>query len=124
MFRYARLLIISYLTLSVLTLVAIVLLRNNPTLVTDAVWVRGTIVAATAVLMLLVAARAAKGSKAAYLRLRIITAVVLVAIVVVASLPGLFPVWMRIEQGVCGLLVAGAVVILNARQVRRTYSDQ
>jgi hypothetical protein len=36
-------------------------------------------------------------------RLRIVSAVVLVAIVVIIAPPGGFPLWLKIEQGGCGL---------------------
>jgi hypothetical protein len=99
----------AYLGLSVLTLVAIVLLRNHSDVVTDAVWVRGTIVVGTAVLMTIFAAR---GSVR---RVRIMAAVMVVAIAVIVALPGAFPIWMRIEQGVCGLLLIGVVVLTSRR---------
>jgi hypothetical protein len=107
-----------YLGLSLLTLVAIVLLRGDPHAVTPAVWVRGTIVAGTALLTFAFARAAARGSRRALLRLRITSAVMLVAIVVIVALPGAFPVWLRIEQAVCGLLLLGVVVLVNSRRAR------
>lgn len=111
-----------YLGLSVLTLVTAVLLRHHTSIVTDAVWIRGTVVLASALLMTALAARAVRGSRRAYLRLRIASAAMVVAIVVIVSLPGLFPVWMRIEQGVCGLLLVGVVVIANSRRLRSAFA--
>ena len=49
-FRSVQLLVGCYLSISVLTLVAIVLLRNHTAIVTPAVWIRGTIVVASALL--------------------------------------------------------------------------
>jgi hypothetical protein len=77
----------AYLTVSVLTVAAVVLLRHHPSLVTDAVWVRTTIVAASALLLTVFAVRAAGGSARAYLRLRIVSAIVLVATAVVVAVP-------------------------------------
>ncbi len=121
-FRGTKLLVGAYLTLSVLTLAAIVLLRNDATIVNDAVWVRGTIVVASALLTLAFTTRAARGSRKAFLRLRIVSAVMLVAIVVIVALPGTFPVWMKIEQGVCGLLLLGVVLLVNGRQLRSEFA--
>lgn len=104
--RTAKRLTGAYLGLSVVTLVAIVLLRNT-SMVNDAVWVRGVIVAASAVLTYTFAARAARGSRRAHLRLRLVSGIMLVAIVVIIALPGTFPLWMKVEQGVCGLLLLG-----------------
>jgi hypothetical protein len=121
-FRGVLVLVACYAVLCVLTLGAAVLLRDHHDLVTDAVWVRGTIVLASSLLTLAFALRAARGSRRAYLRLRIVTAVMVVAIAVIVSLPGLFPVWMRIEQGCCGLLLLGTVVIVNGRRLRALYA--
>ncbi|HEX4703919.1 MAG TPA: hypothetical protein VH352_17455, partial [Pseudonocardiaceae bacterium] len=100
--RGVRLLVSGYLGISVLTLVAIVLLHNHTSLVNSAVWVRGTIVVLSSLLAYAFTVRAARGSRRAYLRLRIVSAAMVVAIAVIIALPGTFPVWMKIEQGVCG----------------------
>jgi hypothetical protein len=115
-------LVICYTILSVLTLGAIVLMRNNADLVTDAVWIRGTIVAVTAFLMLSFAAGAAKGNPRALLRLRIVSAIMVVVIAVIIALPGGFPTWMKIEQGVCGVLLLGVVALANGKRVRSGFS--
>ncbi|HWE88730.1 MAG TPA: hypothetical protein VG317_04625 [Pseudonocardiaceae bacterium] len=123
-FRSTKLLVGAYLGISVLTLVAIVLLRNHPAIVTSAVWTRGTIVVASALLTFAVTARAARGSRRAYLRLRILSAVMVVAIAVIIALPGTFPVWMKIEQGGCGLILLGVVAIVNGRHLRSLFAAQ
>jgi len=120
--RTVRVLAGCYLGLSVLTLAAIVLLRDHASVVTPAVWVRGTIVVASALLTTAFAARAARGSGRAYLRLRIVTAVMVVAVAVIVALPGTFPLWLKIEQGVCGLLLIGMVVVINGRHVRSLFA--
>ncbi|HEY2058673.1 MAG TPA: hypothetical protein VGH57_09930 [Amycolatopsis sp.] len=121
-FRLVRGLVSGYLGLSVLTLVAIFLLRDNKTMVTDSVWVRATIVVASALLTLSLTVRASRGSPGAFRRLRIVSGVMLVAIVVIAALPGAFPVWLRIEQGVCGLALLGVVLIINGRHLRSLFA--
>jgi hypothetical protein len=121
-FRIVKRLIGGYLGLSVLALAAIILMRNNTAEVNDVVWVRGTIVVASALLMTSFAARAAGGSARAYLRLRIVSAAMVVAIAVIISLPGFLPVWMRIEQGVCGLLLIGVVTVLNGQHLRAVFA--
>lgn len=123
-FRSVFALVGCYLGLCVATLVAAVLLRHHTGLVTDTVWVRGTIVLASSVVTLLFARGAAGGSRRAFLRLRIVTAAMVVAIAVIISLPGLFPLWMRIEQGACGLLLLAVVVLINRRRVRGLYAAQ
>ncbi|WP_432985050.1 hypothetical protein [Dactylosporangium sp. CA-233914] len=110
MTRTPRVLAGVYLALSVLTLFAAFALRRHATLVSDAVWVRGTIVVASAILTNVFAARGDVR------RLRIVAIVMTVAIAVIVSVPGLFPLWMKLEQGVCGLLLLGVVVSLRRRQ--------
>lgn len=117
-----KLLIGCYLGISVLTLVAIVLLRNNTAIVTPAVWIRGTIVAASALLTTFFTTQMARGSRSGYLRLRLVSSIMLVAIVVIIALPGTFPLWMKIEQGVCGLFLLGVVVIVNSKRMRSTFA--
>jgi len=120
--RSVTLLITAYLAVSVLTLAGIIALRNNPAAVNDAVWVRGTIVVASAVLTLSFARRAARGSARAYLRLRLVSAIMLVAIVVIDVLPGTFPLWMKVEQAICGLLLLGVVLLVNGKHLRSVFT--
>jgi hypothetical protein len=121
-FRRVKLLVGCYLGISVLTLVAIVLLRNNPAIVTSAVWIRGSIVVASALLTTAIAAQMTRGSSGGYLRLRLVSVIMLVAIVIIIALPDPFPLWMKIEQGVCGLL--GVVVIVNGKHLRSTFATK
>ncbi|WP_370963195.1 hypothetical protein [Amycolatopsis sp. cg9] len=117
-FRPVLLLTGAYAALSVLTLAVIVLFRNHPAVVTDAVWVRATLVVASSLLTFGFARSAARGSRKGLLRLRIVSAVMLVAIAVIVALPGLFPLWLRLEQGVCGLLLLGVTVLITRRRAR------
>lgn len=121
-FRSVKLLVGCYLGLSALTLAAIILMRNDTAEVNDVVWVRATIVVGSALLMTSFAARVAGGSARAYLRLRIVSALMVVAIAVLISIPGFLPLWMRIEQGVCGLLLIGVVVVVNGRHLRSVFA--
>jgi hypothetical protein len=121
-FRTAKMLVGAYVVLSVLTLAAIVVLRNHPDLVTDAVWVRATIVVLSSLLTFSFTRQAAKGSRRGYLRLRLVSAIMFVAIVVIVALPGAFPVWLRLEQAVCGLLLLGVVIEVNSSSVRAAFA--
>jgi hypothetical protein len=114
-------LLIAYLVVDLLALVVAVLLRGSSTLVTPAVWTRGGIVAASAVVILLTAVSASRGSVRAYRRFRIVSAVVLVAIAVIASIPGIVPTWMRVEQAACGLVLLAALLVAVRPAIRRTF---
>ncbi|GAA2432567.1 hypothetical protein ACFPFX_28390 [Streptomyces mauvecolor] len=121
-FRGTKLLVGGYLGISVLTLVAIVLLRNDSADVNSAVWVRGTIVVASALVTYLCAIRAARGSRSAYRRLRVITGVMAVAIAAIIALPGAFPVWMKAEQALCGVLLIAVAALVNGKHLRSLFA--
>jgi hypothetical protein len=112
----------SYLAVSVLTLGAIILFRDNPVIVNTAVWIRGTIVVASAALLFFSARRASSGAPRAFLRVRLISAIMLVAIVVIIALPGTFPLWMKLEQAVCGILLLVVVILVNGRRLRSFFA--
>jgi hypothetical protein len=88
-----------------------------------AVWIRCTLVLGSAILLLLFARRAAAGSRPAWVRLRIISPIVVVAVVVIVSVPGFLPDWVRLEQAVCGALVTPVAVIVNHRRARGLYPE-
>lgn len=113
-----------FLGISLLTFAAIVLLRNNPALTPPAVWIRGSIVVGSALLTAYLAALMGRGSKSGYLRLRIVSAIMLVAIVAIIALPDPFPLWMKIEQGVCGALLLGVVVLVNGKRLRSAFAKK
>jgi hypothetical protein len=121
-FHRIRLLLGGYLAAGVLTLAAAaVLSRTDSSAVNAAVWIRGTFVAAGALVMFLCAGRAARGSRGAYRRLRILSAVTVAAIVAVVSLPGTFPLWMKADQVACGLVLVAIVAVTNSRAVRALF---
>ena len=122
-FRPAKRLVMGYAALSAGTLAAIALLRDHTGIVNSAVWTRGIIVVLSSLLMVRFTARAAQGAGRAYLRLRIVSAVMVVAIAVIVALPGTFPVWMKIEQSACGLLLIGVVALINRSRVRSLFAS-
>jgi phosphoglycerol transferase MdoB-like AlkP superfamily enzyme len=112
--RTALRFVTGYVILSLVTVVALgALTFLLPQDVTIQAWVRGVIVAGTSLLTLRFARRARSGGGRALLRLRIIVVVLLVAVVgVLFFLP--LPLWMVIEQALCGvLLVATATQIFR-----------
>ncbi len=123
-FQAVKELVAGYLAVSVLTLSAIITLRGHSHDVNSAVWTRGVIVVASALMTLLFTVRAAAGSRRAYLRLRIISIVMPAAIAVIIAWPGTFPLWMKVEQGVCGLLLMAVAVIANGKHLRCVFSSR
>jgi hypothetical protein len=72
--------------------------------------------------MLFFADRTAKGRSRSYRRLRLVSAIMVVAIVVIIVLPGAFPVWLKVEQGVCGLILLGVVAVVNGKPMRSVFA--
>jgi hypothetical protein len=120
--RIAQVLLGGYAAVSALTLLAIVVFSGDPDIVTDAVWVRGSIIAVSSLVTFAIGASVAKGSRSNYRRVRIIALAQVVAIVVIESIPGSFPVWFKIVNGVCGALLVIVVLLTSARTVRTAFA--
>ena len=121
-FRKIKLLVGGYLGISVFAMAAIVLMRHHSAEVNSSVCTHGILVAASALVAFIVAVRAARGSRGAYRRLRIISVALVVAITVIIALPGSFPLWMKAEQGVAGLLMIGVAVLVNSSHLRSLFA--
>ncbi|HTJ38616.1 MAG TPA: hypothetical protein VL738_35740 [Dactylosporangium sp.] len=110
--RTPRILAAGYFGLSLLTLAVIIVLRHHTAVVNAAVWIRGSIVVGSAALTNVFALRGDVR------RLRIVSIVMTIAIAVIVAVPGPFPLWLKLEQVVCGLLLLGVILTLP-RGVRR-----
>ena len=118
-FKPIKVLIACYVGLGVLGFAAAVLLRDQPQLVNTAVWVRSTVVLVTSALTYVFAERASRGDRMSLLRLRAVTIVVPLVIVGLIVLPDPFPAWMKVQQGLCGLVLACAAVLVLRPSVGR-----
>lgn len=117
-------LLAAFLVISVSTVIAVVAMRHDTAMVTPAVWIRTSLVTVSAAVLLLLARRAEAGHRRAFRRLRIISVAVLGAIVAVVAWPGAFPLWLRVEQAVCGLFMLSVVIRTNLPVVRAEMSDR
>ena len=108
-----------YLVVVGATLAALAVLSvTAPRLAPQEAWVHAVIVTVFAVLLAARARSAARGGARALRAVGWISAVLLVANVVEAVVPGLFPVWMRVEMiGIAVLM--GAVVLAVVRHRAR-----
>ncbi|MHA3702164.1 hypothetical protein ACXR2U_08250 [Jatrophihabitans sp. YIM 134969] len=107
-----------YVVVVVATLVALALLAAaGSSQATSDAWVHAAIVAFFAVLLPLRLRAARRGSRDAWRAVGVIGAVLVVANVVEAVLPGLFPGWMRVEC--LGIAVLMGVVVARVVRVRR-----
>jgi hypothetical protein len=110
-------LVVAYVGVAAGTLVALAVLSGAaPDLATDEAWGHAIVVAVFAVLLPLRLRAARRGSGRARWAVGIIAGVLLVANLVEAALPGVFPGWMRIEMlGIAALaaLLLGSVAQLG-----------
>jgi hypothetical protein len=90
--------------------------------VTDAVWVRGSILAVASLITFALGVSMARGSRSSYRRVQIIALAQVVAVVVIETVPGDFPLWFKIENGACGALLAIVVLVTSARTVRTAFA--
>ncbi|MEO6089769.1 MAG: hypothetical protein ABIQ18_42345 [Umezawaea sp.] len=118
----ARVLLGCYAALSVLTLLTIVVFSGYPDIVTDAVWIRGSILAVASLITFALGVSMAKGSRSSFRRVRVIALAQVVAVIVIESIPGGFPVWFKVENGVCGALLLIVVLVTFSRTVRATFA--
>lgn len=121
-FHTARRLLTGLLALSVATLIAAFLLRGNATEVNWVVWLRGGAVAAASLWFLALLGQAQRGNRSAYRRLTVLSIIIPVGIVLIIVAPDNgYPLWMKWEQGLVGLLVLGVAVVLSQRRVSEVF---
>lgn len=114
----ATALVVVYVVVVVGTLAALAVLTamRSPAATVEA-WVHAAIVGVLGILLPLRLRSARRGSASATRAVAIISGVLLAVNVVEAALPGLFPVWMRIEMvGIAALMAA--VLVLTIRALR------
>ncbi|MFC4116819.1 hypothetical protein [Nonomuraea zeae] len=108
--------------LAVATLVAAALLRDRPDLVNWVVWVRGGAVALASLWLLSLVRQAGRGRRSAYVRIRVISALAPIGALAILVAPDSgYPMWMKADQGVIGLLLAGVAVVANQAAMRRAF---
>lgn len=86
-----------------------------------AVWFRSIAVLMITATLLYFAWRASLGFYWAYSRLRLFSRVFPVVTLVIAAIPGLYPLWMTIEQIVFSLLLIGVGDILTGDAMREAF---
>lgn len=111
--RPALVLLAGFLLVSAAMEAVLVAQSVTGTSVDSAIWIRCSLVLASALTLLLLTVAAARGSRTAWIRARIIAPIVVIAVVVIVSIPGFLPDWVRLEQGVCGALVLPVAILLN-----------
>jgi len=102
--------------------VAAVLSAVDPIEVTWVVWLRGGVVAVASLVLMAVTGAAARGSRGAYVRLRWISILAPIGIVAILLAPDAgYPLWMKVEQAIVGVLILTMAIQLNSRAIRNAF---
>ncbi|MFC4587574.1 hypothetical protein [Sphaerisporangium corydalis] len=117
-----RFLFVGMAVVSVATLIIAAVLHNRPDLVNWVVWVRGGAVAVASLWLIWLAGQAAKGKRSAYVRIRTLSILGTIGIVLICVAPDSgYPLWMKFDQGLIGLLLAGVALLATRQAVRAAF---
>jgi len=109
----------AYVGVNAAAFIAVIALHGKAGQVNSTVWIRGTILFVTSLLLLAFTNHITRGSRKALLRVRIISTILLASVIVLLVVGHqLLPLWMKLEQAVCGLLLLGIVILVNGKPVR------
>ncbi|MEU2787919.1 hypothetical protein [Streptomyces sp. NPDC007100] len=114
-------LVAAYGALSAAVLAVVVVLAVNGREVTSFMWGRSAGVLASAAVTYWLTVLAARGARWAYVRIRVISVVVPVAIVVIDTLPGVLPAWFVAMQIACALAIGATAFLLNGPGLRAAF---
>lgn len=117
-FGKVKILVAVYGLVSVLVLVTVVVLASVGRPVTSFMWGRSGGVLAGAVVAYWLTVMAARGARWAYLRMRIISVVMPIAIIAIDTVPGVLPMWFVLMQAACALAIGAAAFIINGPTLR------
>ena len=120
-FRPVLVLLTAFLLVSLAMEAVLIVQSATGSSVAIAIWVRCSIVLGSALVLLLIGISAARGSRASLTRIRIISPIVVVALIVIVSIPGFLPDWVRLEQALCGLLVLPVAILVNLPRIRAHF---
>ncbi|WP_406051942.1 hypothetical protein [Kribbella sp. NBC_00889] len=85
-------------------------------------WGRSCTVLVTSVVAYWLLTRAARGARWAYVRIRVISIVMPIAIIGVDLIPGLCPGWFAAMQAVCALAMVPVAVVVNGPALRAGFA--
>jgi len=104
---------------------AAVLAIVDPAEVNWVVWLRGSVVAVASLVFVVVTRAAARGSRRAFTRMRWISIIAPIGIgLIIVSPDSGYPIWMKVEQGLIGILIVAIAVLLNRRQTRAAFPKE
>lgn len=120
-FRWVRVFLALETVVGIAALVVVIVLAQSGVAVPLAVWLRATVVLLITLSLYVFAWRAQLGYWWAYSRLQLFSVIFPAVTVVLASIPGLYPLWMIAEQ----LIFAGLMLViagfLHSKHMRVAY---
>ncbi|MFJ6217260.1 hypothetical protein ACIQGZ_28595 [Streptomyces sp. NPDC092296] len=122
-FGRTKTLVAAYGALSAAVLVTVVVLAVTGHTVTSFMWGRSAGVLASAAVTYWLTARAARGARWAYLRVRVISVAVPIAIIAIDTTLGALPPWFVATQAACALPMAAAAFIVNGPTLRTAFPN-
>lgn len=120
-FRGIRWILAAEVVVGIAAVVIAVVLTSDGIGVGWAVWFRSVAVLAITGTLYYFATRAAEGYYWAYSRLKLFSRIFPIVTLVVATIPGLYPLWMTIEQVVFSLLMIGIGDLLLTDHMREAF---
>lgn len=121
-FQRAKGFVVLYGLLGAIVLATVVVRAATGHVVPGFLWGRSCAVFATSVVAFWFLTLAARGARWAYLRIRVISVVMPIAIVGVDLIPGLCPGWFAVMQAVCALAIVPVAFIVNSSRVRAAFA--
>lgn len=120
-FGKVKILVAAYGALSVAVLIAVLVLASTGHAVTGFMWGRAAGLFASAAVTYWLTVLAARGKRWAYLRVRIISMIVPVALIAMDMIPGILPAWFVAIQVAGALVIAAAAFIVNGSGLRAAF---
>ena len=107
--------------LGIAAVIVAIVLAASGTDVQFAVWMRAFVVLAMTLTLFYFAWRAQKGYYWAYSRLKLFSRIFPVVTLVIAAIPGLYPLWMVTEQILFSLILIGVADYLQSDHMRAAF---
>ncbi|WP_181019654.1 hypothetical protein [Nonomuraea typhae] len=119
--KTVKLFVAVYGALSVVVLATVVILAISGHPVTSFMWGRSGGVLASAAVTYWFTALAERGARWAYVRVRIMSVVVPIAIVAIDAIPGALPRWFVLMQVACAVAIGAAAFLVNGPRLRAAF---
>lgn len=120
-FRWVEIILGAEVLVGLSSIVVAIILQANGEHVGFAAWFRGAVVLFMTLTLFFFAWRAQQGYYWGYQRLRLFSQVFPVITLIIATIPGLYPYWMVVEQIIFAVLMIGIADFLTSDHMRDAY---